>query len=411
MTLEAVLLAGATLAALFWALLSAYVVLIDRRRTGARAVVSTVLSTLQLEDVRMAGLVVRVARVAPLLERVSRDMVLHTAADAATPHEAFEVLATYLLDRWGEPRLLREASSHRASRDIWRRAASLKVLFHLDHPEILDLLARAAHEHDPDVGSVALTLLGRSPHVRAVDLLIDALKAHRHPASRVAVHLENCPHRPVDALRALLRDSDPTVRFWGATLLSRYPDVEWVEHDLATLADDVDARVRKAAIQSLGKMGDELAAAVALRLLADRAPFVRAHAARALGELDRPEAAAAVAELLGDADWWVRSAAKQSLEMMGSEVWPVLMRCLEHRDRFVRNGAAEVFQNLGILDSLIVMEAASDNPSGAKIDLLRRIAAAGGMRLTTSLIERSGPAASRVRQLLATIGLEHVATW
>jgi hypothetical protein len=54
------------------------------------------------------------------------------------------------------------------------------------------------------------------------------------------------------------------------------------------------------------------------------------------------------------------------------------------------------------------MEAASDNPSGAKIDLLRRIAAAGGVRMTNSLIERAGAAAPRVRQLLTTMGLEEV---
>jgi len=134
---------------------------------------------------------------------------------------------------------------------------------------------------------------------------------------------------------------------------------------------------------------------------------VRAHAARALGELDSIEAAAPISELLGDSDWWVRNAAKGSLEALGAEVWPVLVRCLEHPDKFVRNGAAEVFQNLGILDSLIVMEAASDDPSGSKIDLLRRIAAAGGARMTDSLVERAGSAAPRVRQLLATMGFEH----
>jgi HEAT repeat protein len=242
---------------------------------------------------------------------------------------------------------------------------------------------------------------------RSTGILIAALKEHRQPASRIAVHLEHSPLRPADAYRPLLADEDPVVRFWAANLLGAYSGVDWVESALAPLVDDGDARVRKAAIQSLGKCGDEMAVAAALRLLRDPAPFVRAHAARALGELDRPEEAQAVAELLGDPDWWVRAAAKQSLEAMGSEIWPVLMRCLDSPDEFMRNGAAEVFQNLGILDSLIVMEAASDDPSGAKIDLLSRIVSAGGLRLTDSLVERAGPAAApRVRRLLATMGLE-----
>ena len=116
-----------------------------------------------------------------------------------------------------------------------------------------------------------------------------------------------------------------------------------------------------------------------------------------------------VSSLLGDGDWWVRLAARESLEMMGAEVWPVLVRCLEHRDKFVRNGAAEVVQNLGVLDSLIMLEAATDNPAGAKVAMLQRIAAAGGVRFTESLVERAGPVVGpRVRRLLDTMGLEHV---
>jgi HEAT repeat protein len=409
MMLEGILLSGATFGVLVWCALAVYVVRIDARRRAARTVVSTVLGALDSEDLQSLPIGDRLARVRPLLERVSRDMLLHTAADAATPRGAAALLTSYLLDRWGDHILLRDASSHRLARDVWRRTASLTVLFNHGHPQVFDLLARAVGGTDADVASVAFSLLGTSSDPRGPEILIQALKAQRHPASRIAVHLEHSRLCPAEAYRELLVHPDATVRFWGATLLSGYPEIEWVERELAPLVDDPDARVRKAAIQSLGKTGDAIAAEAALRLLRDPTPFVRAHAARALGELDCVDAAAAVAELLGDSDWWVRAAAKQALEAMGSDVWPVLMRCLEHADGFVRNGAAEVFQNLGLLDNLIILEAASDAPSGAKVDLLRRIASAGGTRLTNSLLERVGPeAAPRVRQLLQTIGLEQV---
>jgi HEAT repeat protein len=409
MMLEPILLTGAMAAVLLWALLSAHAINIDRRRRNGRSVIAGVLALLRSVELRGAPVEARLARARPLLERVSRDMVLHTAADTGSERDVFDVLATYLLDRWGEHLLLREASSNALRRDVWRRTASLTVLFHLEHPAIFDLLDRAAAGADPDVASVAFSLLGTSTDPRATDILIAALKEQRHPASRIAVHLEYSPLRSAEAYRALLVDPDPTVRFWGATLLAEHPELQWVEQDLTPLTDDPDPRVRKAAIQSLGKVGDILAADAALALLQDPEPYVRAHAARALAQLERPDKAPAVAELLGDRDWWVRAAARQALEAMGSEVWPILVRCLDHPDEFVRNGAAEVFQNLGILDSLIVMEAASDDPSGAKIDLLRRIAAAGGARLTDSLLDRVGAdAAPRVRRLLATMGLEQV---
>jgi hypothetical protein len=59
------------------------------------------------------------------------------------------------------------------------------------------------------------------------------------------------------------------------------------------------------------------------------------------------------------------------------------MRSLNH-PTVRKKWGAEVFQNLGVLDSLIVMEAATDNP-GDEVDMLRRIADAGGVRFTDSL--------------------------
>ena len=75
----------------------------------------------------------------------------------------------------------------------------------------------------------------------------------------------------------------------------------------------------------------------------------------------------------------------------------------------MRNGAAEVFQNLGVLDSLIVMEAATDNPGANKIDMLRRsrqrAVCASPSRWSNGPGRLSGRA---IRHLLATIGLQHV---
>ena len=124
MNIEPVLHTGAVLAVVLWSSLAAYVIHIDRRRTAARAVVSDVLAILARHEIRSAAVSERVARVTPLLEQVSRDMVLHTAADGGTPDDAVDVLTTYLVERWGIYTIVREASFHRKSRDIWRRTAS-----------------------------------------------------------------------------------------------------------------------------------------------------------------------------------------------------------------------------------------------------------------------------------------------
>jgi HEAT repeat protein len=352
--------------------------------------------------------------VRPLLDRLSRELVMHAVARGDAPPDVTAALTTYLLDTWREDRLLDDAASHRSRRDKWRRMAALRIVAQLDADRALDLLARAVAEPDPDVASTALSLLGRSTDPRAVDILIGALRAQRHPASKVAAHLERSPQPIAAAMTPLLRDSDAVVRAWAATLLGQStdavePGTTDIERELAAVASDADPRVRKAAVQALGRVGGDLGARTARHLMTDPVPYVRAHAARALADLDRVELAPEIAVLLGDTDWWVRHAAKQALETLGSEVWPVLVRALDDEDKFVRNGAAEVIQNLGILDTLIVMEAATDLPSPKKIDLLRRIASAGGARLTDSLLERTGPALGpRMRHLLTTLGLEHV---
>ena len=404
--LETILVGAVALSALMWAGLTIYILGVQRRRETTRATLASTLAA--LERVSNAEPADRLNAVRPLLAAASRELVMHAASDRELSKEAFETLAGLLEERWTIDSLVRDAASLTSGRDRWRRITALRSLSRLDHPAVLDLLARAIDDVDADVAACGLALLGQSQDSRAVDLLINALSSPRLSASRVAVYIDQSPQDLGAMLSARLSDTNPVVRQWSATLLARYPD-EPVAEKLAELTSDSDPRVRKAAIQTLGRVGGDDAVDCAVRLLTDSASFVRAYAARALGELGRTDQAERVAALLGDGDWWVRLAARESLEMMGPEVWPVMIRCLEHRDKFVRNGAAEVVQNLGVLDSLIMLEAASDNPASAKVAMLRRIASAGGARFTESLVERAGPVVGpRVRQLLDTMGLERV---
>ena len=406
MWLDSVLFGGLVLAMVAWAALSAYILQVQRRREATRAALASTLA--RLEPMDGAPLAARLDAVRPLLANATRELVMHGAAERDLADHAFDTLVALIAERWTLDSLVADATGHVSERDKWRRMTALRILARLSHPRIIELLAMAVDDADADVAAGGLALLGRSQDPRAVDLLVGALASPRLSASRVAVYIDQSPQYLGPRLTGLLTHADPVVRQWSATLLARYPE-EPIEHTLAGLTTDPDPRVRKAAIQTLGRVGNDEAATCAIHLLTDPASYVRAHAVRALGELGRADQADRVSSLLGDGDWWVRLAARESLEMMGAEVWPVLVRCLDHRDRFVRNGAAEVVQNLGVLDSLIMLEAATTNPAGAKVAMLQRIAAAGGVRFTESLVERAGPVVGpRVRRLLDTMGLEHV---
>jgi HEAT repeat protein len=190
-------------------------------------------------------------------------------------------------------------------------------------------------------------MLGRIPDGRAAALLVDALRSGRHPRSRVATALDAFPI-PIGArFVPLLTSADPYDRYWGALLMRRYPDVPGLQRMLTALARDREAMVRRAAIETIGAAGFHGAAELVATQTRDPVPYVRAHAARALGRLRAADQAGVLLPLMADREWIVRAAAKQSLESMGPIVAGLVRDLLADPDRFARDGAAEVLQDLG----------------------------------------------------------------
>ena len=138
----------------------------------------------------------------------------------------------------------------------WRRISALFALGHIRAAGAHDLLALALGDPDADVAGAAAVILHRLGDDRAAVILVSALRGGSLPASRIATHLDQFPI-PIHALlRPLLLDQKNGTRYWAASLLSRYPDVEGVAGEIALLVDDTDSQVRKAALATLGAMGN-----------------------------------------------------------------------------------------------------------------------------------------------------------
>jgi HEAT repeat protein len=270
-------------------------------------------------------------------------------------------------------RLVRRVSRRNAPRTEWgkwRRVTALQRLERAHHPAVPRLVRRVLDDPDPTIAAAAIRTLGDIGDEWAIDLLVDALRRGHGQRSRVAAELERLAPAPGTALLSLLRDWNPIVRFWGATLLRPYPDLG--EATLIDLTWDQDPNVRAAAVETLGsRSGAEVGAALLARL-DDSEWFVRVHAARAAGHVLGADAAPTIARHLAEERWWVRSAAKDALRGMGGDAVPSLLAVLGHEDPFARNGAAEVLQDIGFVDFL-----ALDNP---RSPLLERIYEAGGER-------------------------------
>ena len=234
------------------------------------------------------------------ISALPRRVVMRMAADRSTPAWLGSGLAAHAITRWGEARLLKDAVRHRGEGGRWRRIAALRVLVKAGHAESLPLLETAIGCGDATVVDAAVGLLGNVPDRRAALALFGALERRLYNPSRVATALERFPLDIADQLLPRLGHADPVVRFWAAVLLERWPHAAGLGARLASLATDPDACVRKAAVDTLSRIGAPEAAAAAVKLLDDPVLFVRAHAARALGELRRVDLAEHLLPLLAD---------------------------------------------------------------------------------------------------------------
>jgi HEAT repeat protein len=230
------------------------------------------------------------------------------------------------------------------------------------------LVRSVLDDPDPRISTAAIRTLGELGDEWAIEMLVAAMCRGTCSRSRLASALEALAPAAGERLVPLLRDTQPAVRFWAATLLQSYPDLG--ESALIELTWDQDPNVRAAVVETLGtRSGAAIEKAVVARL-DDSAWFVRVHAARAAGRVAGVDAAPTIARLLADERWWVRTAAKDALRTIGTDSIPVLLSVVGHEDRFARNGAAEVLQDLGFVDFLLL-----DDPQSP---LLARIYSAGG---------------------------------
>jgi HEAT repeat protein len=126
-----------------------------------------------------------------------------------------------------------------------------------------------------------------------------------------------------------LREGDVVDRRRSALALGDHERTEGIVTALATdgLADD-DADVRQFAVESLGSLGGDRAADVAIAALDDSDPWVRAEAVVALDRIDRQGHVDGIERALDDDHHAVRRNAMVSLfKLRGADALPVLLEC------------------------------------------------------------------------------------
>src|SRR4051794_6701346 len=328
---------------------------------------------------------------AGFVRRLPRRLLERAVVDPSTPPQLSEHFAAHLLE--AHYTAIVEEARAAGGRKRWRRARALRILTRARAGVAVELLEEAIGSKEEELVAAAVALLGELGDERSSGVLVRALRDNDFARSRIAAQLDESHAHIQHLLVPLLLDPDAQVRYWGVTLLARYAGRPEIDRGLARSALDSAPSVRAAAVESLAERDAPPARLTAMALLQDPVWFVRAHAARALRSLEGDNGHA-VAPLLADESWWVRAAAKEALEARPGAALELLLAYLDHEDGFARNGAAEVLQNTGVLDSLLAEGA--EIPASAK-----RILAAGGRRLATTAAARNGLDPQRLEQLAA----------
>lgn len=393
-----------------WVVASLYVILnrfVHDRRTRAVAEVARELA----RDGATPDSRGTLAAIQRIVSSRSRRAVYRMVGNTALPRLVTELCARYSLERWGLERMQRDALPDEGPK--WRRISALFALAAIRAPDVHALLARALAERDADVAGAALVALHRLGDREAAEILVAALAERSYAPSRIASQLDQFPMPIADLLLPMLSDARPDARYWAVSLLRRYTTAAGVGAAVAALASDPHPPVRRAVLGTLGALGAEEAGNVAERLLGDPVGYVRAHAARLYATARQRDAKDATVRVtarrlvmhLGDAEWDVRLAVKESLVLLGPGCWRDVAVLLESPDRFARNGAAEVLQNLGLVDVLV-----RDIGGGATVDaelvgVLERAFRAGGPGMVDAAAARSaGRTTESAEALLARLG-------
>ena len=233
--------------------------------------------------------------------------------------------------------------------------------------ELGKLAAWLKGEYRPEHVAAILGALRDQPANQVRPILEKVVQDTKHsPANRLTAVADLTKildkTAPADLLESTRSLEDGPVLADTLRRLGNHPNLNAVPVLAGKLAS-MDAEVRAAAIESLGKLGAKEGLEPSIRLLQDKDARVRRSAAFAAGKLRVKAAREPLLLLMGDADVAVRLASLESLRLLREpRAVPLALKALENRD--LEMAALECLSDLGGPEhGGAVAELAKRNPS------------------------------------------------
>ena len=283
------------------------------------------------------------------------------------------------------------------SPDLNDRLVAAKALQHLGDEDAIDTLIVALDDESPKVQEIAVTALWEMANPVAIppllkclgsthteDVRTEALSALKEMVSpddlltlldAVQIEDENVQLNVLILLRKIhdaqalpyiapfLTSPNPALREASVVTLRYLNQVVRFEPALPLAKDPVEP-VRRAAILTLGHLGDEEVVPILCETLtADPDWQCRRNAAQSLDLQATTEAIPALVTALGDDHWQVRKFTARALQKTADETAiPALIKALSDEYSDVRRDAAIALGNLGNPDVLPALKQTLDDP-------------------------------------------------
>ncbi len=209
------------------------------------------------------------------------------------------------------------------------RESAVKIAGYFGYPECADLLLERCRDEDERVRRAAIEHLPYLEDARVVDTLVHALRQEtpkvRAAAAGAMAHVESAETVPylVDALK----DEDLWVRYFAARSLGQREAEESIDALAHVAQADKFNHVRIAALNALGHIGGERAAAIAASFVEADDPDLGRAALVALGNINHADALPPLINALRSTKANLRTSAATALgERGGAEALEHLQR-------------------------------------------------------------------------------------
>ncbi len=279
----------------------------------------------------------------------------------------------------------------------WERARAAQILGSIRCLRAVEHLVASLKDEFRDVRNMAVYSLGLIRAGEAIPHLIESLRDAVIGEEEVSVRivksaLIDCGREAAPLLVPELENENWRIRAAAVDVLGEIGDRACAQV-LAKALDDPEPDVRAKAAKGLGMLGPPGPVERLGELTEDRYWVVRMHSVRALGLLGDRGSLEVIKQRLFDSNWQVRRAASEALGRMKEVSLPLLRDILlNSTDRYAREQIAEELQRSGLVEELI--DSLDDTDEGVRTqaaELLKALASGGALSPLIHALDAKGP--------------------